>query len=66
MKTKSQFITIQPKTEEAKEVFNTDMKQLHSCKVLKKENQRILLQPIAVKFKFWINENDDKNWMIIK
>lgn len=66
MKTKAQFITIQPKTEEAKELFNTDMKQLHSCKILKKENDRVLLNPIAGNLKFWINEQDDNNWIIIK
>jgi len=66
MKPKAQFITIQPKTEEAKELFNTDMRQLHSCKVLKKENNQILLNPIAGNLKFWVKEQDDKNWMIIK
>jgi len=42
------------------------MRQLHSCKVLKKENNQILLNPIAGNLKFWVKEQDDKNWMIIK
>lgn len=66
MKTKSQFITIQPKTKEAKEFFNVSMKQLHSCKVLDKNGDNVFLSPISSNYKFWIDLKEDKNWEVIR
>jgi hypothetical protein len=64
---KSQFICVSPKTLEAKECFIHDMHNLHSCKVLNRQNGMVKLQSISGKFFFWMNEIDeDKNWKIIK
>ncbi len=66
MKTKTEFITIKPKTEEAKVFFDVSLRQLHSCKVLEKQNNKVLLNSIAGNYKFWMDLEGDKNWEIIK
>ena len=66
MKTKTEFLTIKPKTEEAKDFFETYMRELHSCKVLERESNRVLLNSIAGDYKFWMNIEGDKNWEVIK
>ena len=66
MKTKSQFIYIQPKTEEAKMFFNTSLRKLHSCKVLEQTETQVLLNSIAGTYKFWMNLEEDKHWEIAK
>ena len=63
---KSQFLCIKPKTEEAKEFFDIFMRQLHSCKVLDRQDNQVLLNSIAGNYKFWMNIEGDKNWEVIK
>lgn len=63
---KTQFLCIKPKTEEAQEFFDIFMRQLHSCKVIERKNNQVLLNSIAGDYKFWMNESDDKNWEVIK
>ena len=65
MKTKTQFICIQPKNQEAQEIFNKFFKQLHSCKVLKEKETSKYVKSIAGDYYFWIHQ-DDKNWNIVK
>ena len=66
MKTKSQFIYVQPKTKASKEIFDFEMNGLHSCKVISKENKKIFLQSIANDYVFWMKEENDKYWEVIK
>jgi hypothetical protein len=66
MKTKSEFITVKPKTEEAKMFFDVWMRQLHSCKVLERQTNKVLLNSIAGDYKFWMNIEGDKNWEVIR
>ena len=66
MKTKTEFLTIKPKTQVAKEFFEIYMRELHSCKVLERESNRVLLNSIAGDYKFWMNIEGDKNWEVIR
>lgn len=63
---KSQFICIKPKTEEAKMFFDVLMRQLHSCRVLERQTNKVLLNSIAGDYKFWMNTEEDKNWEVIR
>ncbi len=65
MKSKSEFICIEPKTEDSKFMFETTFKNLHSCKVIKKLDHSMYVKSIAGDFYFWIHK-DDKNWNLIK
>ena len=66
MKTKSQFIYVQPKTKVSKDIFDCEMNGLHSCKVLGKQEEKIFLKSIANDYIFWIKEENDKYWEVIK
>ena len=66
MKTKTEFVTIKPKTEEAKMFFDIYLRQLHSCKVIERHADKVLLNSIAGNYKFWMSLEGDKNWEIIK
>jgi hypothetical protein len=65
---KTEFIYVSPKTLNAKEVFMYDMDLLHSCRVKDRKNGMMKLSSISGRFEFWMNENDDedKNWRMIK
>ena len=66
MKTKSQFIYVKPKTKVSKDIFDCEMNGLHSCKVLGKQEEKIFLKSIANDYIFWIKEENDKYWEVIK
>ena len=63
---KTEFIYVTPKNSDAKEVFVYDMDSLHSCKVKERKNGMINLKSISGRYEFWMNENEDKNWRVIK
>jgi hypothetical protein len=63
---KTEFVTIKPKTEEAKEYFEFFMRNLHSCRVIRRQNNKVLLNSIAGEYVFWMNEKEDQNWEVIK
>jgi len=66
MKTKSKFITISPKNEVSTEFFNVYLKKLHSCKILKEEQNLFKVKSIAGNYVFWVNKTQDNNWTIVK
>ena len=60
---KSEFVYVNPKSSNAKEVFQYDMDRLHSCKVKERKDGMMKLESISGRFVFWMNENDeDRNW----
>lgn len=63
---KSEFIYITPKTSDAKVFFELDLKELHSCKVLEKTSNKLLVKSIAGEYYFWIDREQDKNWELVK
>lgn len=66
MKTKSEFVYIEPKNTDSKLTFEIDFKGLHSCVVMEKQPDKILVKSIAGEYYFWINNNDDINWTLVK
>lgn len=63
---KSEFIYISPKSLDAKVFFELDLKELHSCKVLEKTDNKLLVKSIAGEYYFWIDKEQDKNWELVK
>ena len=65
---KTEFVYVTPKNLNAKDIFMHDMDRLHSCKIKERKNGMMKLSSISGRFEFWMNENDneDKNWRMIK
>ena len=64
---KTEFVYVNPKNSNAKDIFMHDMDRLHSCKVKERKDGMIKLESISGRFVFWMNENnEDKNWRMIK
>jgi hypothetical protein len=65
-KVKSEFVYIKPKSPDSNLVFEMDFKQLHSCKVIRKDADRFYVKSIAGDYYFWVNKIQDPNWELIK
>jgi len=63
---KPKFICVQPKSSKAKNRFANLMNQLHSCKVEQETEDKMFLTSITGKYHFWMQKQNDDNWMIIK
>jgi hypothetical protein len=65
---KTEFVYVTPKNLDAKDIFMHDMDRLHSCRIKKRKDGMMKLESISGRFVFWMNENDneDKNWRMIK
>ena len=64
--TKSEFICVRPRTSKAKNRFANEMNNLHSCRVEKRDGNRVFLASISGKYFFWMNESADDHWEVIK
>jgi len=63
---KTEFLCVRPKTSKAKNRFANQMDQLHSCRVEKRDGNRVFLASISGKYFFWMNESSDDHWEVIK
>ena len=63
---KTEILYVQPKTSKAKNRFANEMHSLHSCRVEKREDGKVFLASINGRYFFWINEQEDDHWSIIK
>jgi hypothetical protein len=63
---KKQFICVQPKSKKAKNRFANMMDNLHSCTIEKREDDKVFLSSISGRYWFWMQENGDDNWKVIK
>jgi hypothetical protein len=63
---KSEFVYVKPKTPEAYEYFEHDMRSLHSCKVKERRDGKLFLASISGKYNFWVSESEDRHWKFIK
>jgi hypothetical protein len=63
---KPKFICVQPKSSKAKNRFANLMNQLHSCKVEQETEDKMFLTSITGKYHFWMQKQNDQNWLIIK
>lgn len=66
MKTKTEFVCIQPKSSKSKDIFECIFNSLHSCKVLQRENKKLYVKSIAGDYYFWMDEKNDDHWEIVK
>ena len=64
--TKTQFVCVQPKTEYAREKFDSYMDKLHSCRIVIDREQTYVLASITNKYSFEMGKEYDENWEIIK
>ena len=64
--TKTQFVCVQPKTEYAREKFDSYMNKLHSCRIVIDKEQTYVLASITNKYSFEMGKEYDENWEIIK
>lgn len=65
-KTKTEFLCVKPKSKKAKNRFANMMDNLHSCRVEKREDDKVFLASISGRYFFWMNERNDENWELIK
>jgi hypothetical protein len=64
---KTKFVTVQPKTNQAKDRFANMMDSLHSCRVQKEDNDgRMFLESISGRYFFWMKKSNDPHWVLIK
>ena len=63
---KTEFLCVRPKTSKAKNRFANQMDFLHSCRVEKRDGNRVFLASISGKYFFWMNESSDDHWEVIK
>ena len=66
MITKTKFVTVQPKSQIAKERFVGSMDQLHSCRVVEESEDNYILSSITNRYSFEMKKINDKNWEVIK
>ena len=62
---KSEFVYVKPKTSEASEYFEHEMRSLHSCKVREKRDGKLFLSSISGKYNFWVSESEDRHWKLL-
>ena len=63
---KKEFINVVPKSKRARNRFCNQMDSLHACVVEKREDDKIFLSSISGRYWFWMQENGDDNWKVIK
>ena len=64
--TKTQFLCVQPRTEYAREKFDSYMDKLHSCRIVIDKEQTYVLASITNRYSFEMGKEYDENWEIIK
>jgi hypothetical protein len=65
-KLKTEFLCVKPKSSKAKNRFANMMDSLHSCRVEQRKDGKVFLASISQKYFFWMNENGDDHWEVIK
>ena len=64
--TKTQFVCVQPKTDYAREKFDSYMDKLHSCRIVIDKEQTYVLASITNRYSFEMGKEYDENWEVIK
>ena len=63
---KNKFVTVQPKSEHAKQRFAGSMDQLHSCRVIEESEDNYVLSSITNRYSFEMKKINDHNSEVIK
>ena len=66
MITKTKFVTVQPKSEHAKQRFAGSMDQHHSSRVVEESEDNYILASITNRYSFEMKKINDQNWEVIK
>ena len=62
---KTEFICVKPRSSIAQDRFENCMDRLHSCRVVKRQVGRVVLESISNRYTFEIFEGSDDNWEVI-
>lgn len=60
------MICVNPKSTHAKDRFNNDMDRLHSCRVIKRGDGKVVLASISNRYSFEMRESCDDHWEVVK
>ena len=63
--TKTEFICVKPRSSVAQDRFDNCMDRLHSCRVIKREFGKVVLESISKRYTFEMFEGSDDHWEII-
>ena len=56
---------MQPRSVQARDRFESLMDKLHSCRIEREVDDRVLLSAISGRYSFWINKEFDSNWEVL-
>ncbi len=62
---KTEFICVKPMSSLAKDRFDNCMDRLHSCRVIKREFGKVVLESISNRYTFEMFEGSDDHWEVI-
>ena len=62
---KTEFLCVKPRTSLAQDRFDNCMDRLHSCRVIKRQQGKVVLESISNRYTFEIFEGSDDNWEVI-
>ncbi len=62
---KTEFVYVKPRSELARDRFDNCMDRLHSCRVIKREFGKLVLESISNRYTFEMFEGSDDNWEVI-
>ena len=66
MKTKKHLINVSPKSSKAKNRFANQMDSLHAMEVEQETDTQFFVVSINHRYCFWLNKENDPNWIIVK
>ena len=62
---KTEFICDKPRSALATDRFENCMDRLHSCRVIKREYGKVVLESISNRYTFEVFEGSDDHWEVI-
>tara|TARA_R100000008_G_C3533609_1_gene140711 strand:- start:659 stop:865 length:207 start_codon:yes stop_codon:yes gene_type:complete len=63
--TKTEFLCVKPRSVLAQDRFENCMDRLHSCRVIKREYGKVVLESISNRYTFEMFEGSDDNWEVV-
>ena len=62
---KTEFVCVQPRSALARDRFDNCMDRLHSCRVIKRQHGKVVLESISNRYTFEMFEGSDDHWELI-
>ena len=63
--TRPEFVCVNPRSALARDRFDNCMDRLHSCRVVKREFGKVILESISNRYTFEMFEGSDDHWEVI-